>query len=67
MHLSIHERGSESIGAMVKDVTLMKKVAGEQMRIKATGRIYTLDFASDLMRAGTDRLGTSKAPRLTIS
>ena len=58
------ERGSESIGATVEDVKLMKKVAGEKMRVKASGRIYTLDFALDLIRAGADRLGTSRGPRL---
>ena len=58
------ERGSESIGATVKDVKLMRKVAGEKMRVKASGRIYTLDFALDLIRAGADRLGTSKGPGL---
>lgn len=58
------ERSSESIGATVKDVKLMKKVAGEKMRVKASGRIYTLDFALDLIKAGADRLGTSKGPRL---
>jgi len=58
------ERGSESIGATVKDVKLMRKVAGEKMRVKASGRIYTLDFALDLIRAGADRLGTSKGSGL---
>ena len=58
------ERGSESIGATVKDVKLMKKIAGEKMRVKASGRIYRLDFALDLIRAGADRLGTSRGPRL---
>lgn len=58
------ERGSKSIGATVKDVKLMKKVAGEKMKVKAAGRIHTLDFALELIRAGADRLGTSKGPDL---
>jgi len=58
------QRGSESIGATVKDVKLMKEVAGERMKVKAAGRIYTLDFALELIRAGADRLGTGKGPEL---
>jgi len=58
------EVGSESIGATVKDIRLMRKVVGEAMKIKAAGRIYTLDFALDLIKAGADRLGTSKGPKL---
>lgn len=58
------ERGSESIGATVKDIKLMRKIAGEKMRVKASGRIYTLDFALELVRAGADRLGTSRGPKL---
>ena len=58
------ERGSESIGATVKDVKLMKEVAGEKLKVKASGRIHTLDFALELIRAGADRLGTSKGPKL---
>ncbi len=58
------QRGSESIGATVKDIKLMKEVAGEKMKVKAAGRIYTLDFALELIRAGADRLGTSKGPEL---
>jgi len=58
------QRGSESVGAKVKDIKLMKKVAGEKMRVKASGRIYTLDFALELIKAGADRVGTSKGPQL---
>jgi len=58
------ERVSESIGATVKDVKLMRKAAGERMKVKAAGRIYTLDFALELIRAGAERLGTSEGPKL---
>jgi len=60
----ILEIGSESIGATVKDVELMRKAVGEEMKIKAAGRIHTLDFALKLIKAGADRLGTSKGPQL---
>ncbi len=58
------ERNSESIGATVKDVKLMRQTVGEKLKVKAAGRIYTLDFALELIRAGADRLGTSKGPEL---
>ena len=58
------QRGSESVGATVKDVKLMKKVVGEKLRVKASGRIHTLDFALELIKAGADRVGTSKGPQL---
>jgi len=60
----ILEIGSESIGATVKDIELMRKAVGEEMKVKAAGRIHTLDFALKLIKAGADRLGTSKGPQL---
>jgi len=58
------EIGSESIGATVKDIKLMRKAVGEKVKVKASGRIHTLDFALELIKAGADRLGTSKGPDL---
>lgn len=58
------QRGSESIGATVKDVKLMRQTVGKKLKVKASGRIYTLDFALELIKAGADRVGTSKGPQL---
>ncbi|MGQ9632195.1 MAG: deoxyribose-phosphate aldolase [bacterium] len=58
------ERGSESIGATVRDVKLMKEALGDKVKVKAAGRIYDLDFALELIGAGADRLGTSRGPKL---
>ena len=58
------ETGSGSMGATVKDVKLMKKVVGNRVKVKASGRIHTLGFALELIKAGADRLGTSKGPQL---
>ncbi len=58
------QRGSESIGATVKDVKLMRKTVGKKLKVKASGRIHTLDFALELIKAGADRVGTSKGPQL---
>ena len=58
------ERNSQSVGATVKDVKLMKKTVGNKLKVKASGRIHTLDFALELIKAGADRVGTSKGPQL---
>jgi len=58
------QTGSESIGATVKDVKLLKDVAEGKLKVKASGRIHSLDFALELIRAGADKLGTSRAPDL---
>lgn len=58
------QRGSEFVGATVKDVKLMRKTVGEKLKVKASGRIHTLDFALKLIKAGADRVGTSKGPQL---
>jgi deoxyribose-phosphate aldolase len=58
------QRGSESIAATVRDVRLMRETVGEKLKVKASGRIHTLDFALELLKAGADRVGTSKGPQL---
>ena len=47
-------------GATVEDVALMKQHAGDTIKIKAAGGIRTLDDAIAMVRAGAERLGTSK-------
>lgn len=47
-------------GATVADVKLLKEVAREQVGIKASGGIRTLEQAFDLILAGATRLGTSR-------
>lgn len=46
-------------GATVADVALMKKIAGNHLKIKASGGIRTYRQAVDMISAGADRLGTS--------
>ncbi len=46
-------------GATVEDIKLLKSVAQDQIRIKASGGIKTLEQATDLINAGADRIGTS--------
>ena len=51
-------------GAVVKDILLMRRVLGPHMQIKASGGIYTLDYAIQLMKAGADQLGMSQGEKI---
>lgn len=46
-------------GATVEDVSLMRRVVGAQMGVKAAGGIRTLKDAQAMLRAGANRLGSS--------
>jgi len=54
-------------GAKVADVQLMRAVAGDALRIKASGGIGDLPTALALLAAGADRLGTSRSVVLTLA
>ncbi|MCY4523293.1 MAG: deoxyribose-phosphate aldolase [Halobacteriovoraceae bacterium] len=51
--------GFSHAGADVEDIKLMKKELGDDIKIKASGGISTLDKALQLIEAGARRLGTS--------
>jgi deoxyribose-phosphate aldolase len=46
-------------GATVEDVTLMRRVVGAEMGVKAAGGVRTLAEAQAMILAGANRLGTS--------
>lgn len=46
-------------GATCDDVALMKKVVGDQLLVKASGGIKTLEDVEQLINAGADRIGAS--------
>ena len=46
-------------GATVEDIKLMKKTAGERLRIKGAGGIRDYKTAKSIIDAGADRIGTS--------
>lgn len=48
-------------GASLKDVELIKGVVGDKIKIKVAGGIDTLKEALDFIKAGVERIGTSKA------
>ncbi len=48
-------------GALIKDVTLIRKVVGNKMWVKVAGGVSTTEQALAFLNAGADRIGTSKA------
>ncbi len=46
-------------GATLEDVRLLKRVAGDRLKVKASGGIRDLKTALAMIEAGADRLGTS--------
>lgn len=48
-------------GATVSDVALMRRAAGDDIGVKASGGIHAVDQAERLIVAGADRLGTSSS------
>ena len=46
-------------GATVADISLMRRVVGAEMGVKASGGVRSLDDAKKLIAAGADRLGAS--------
>ncbi len=55
---------ADPVGATVADIRLMRQVLSPAVRIKASGGIYTLDFALELIRAGADQLGMSRGEQI---
>lgn len=46
-------------GASVEDITLMRRVVGLDMEVKASGGIRTREDAQKMIQAGADRIGAS--------
>ncbi len=51
-------------GAVLEDIKLMRRVLSPGVRVKASGGIYTIDFAITLIRAGADQLGMSQGEKI---
>jgi len=51
--------GFGTSGATLEDVRLLKKIAGNELKVKAAGGIRTLEQALQMIDAGVDRIGTS--------
>lgn len=46
-------------GATVKDVALLNKHTGKNVKVKASGGIKSAEFVMELIEAGAERIGTS--------
>jgi deoxyribose-phosphate aldolase len=46
-------------GATVEDISLMRRIVGLDMEVKASGGIRTREDAQKMIQAGADRIGAS--------
>lgn len=56
--------GFSNGGATIEDVRLFKKYIGEDVKIKASGGISSLEDAENFLKNGANRLGTSRIVKL---
>ena len=56
--------GTESVGATVETVKLIKQTVEDKCLIKASGGIKSYEFASKLILSGANRIGTSQGINL---
>ena len=59
--------GFSKAGATVADVALMRSNVGTDVKVKAAGGISSLADAEDMIKAGADRLGTSRIVKIIKS
>lgn len=59
--------GFSKAGATVSDVALMRSNVGAKVKVKAAGGISSLEDAADMVKAGADRLGTSRIVKIIKS
>jgi len=58
--------GFGSRGASLEDIHLLRALLPPQMGIKAAGGIASAEFATELLLAGANRIGTSKAEQIVL-
>lgn len=51
--------GFSTAGATVEDVALMRRIVGDQVGVKASGGVRTLESLRNMVGAGASRIGTS--------
>lgn len=56
--------GFSKAGATVEDVRLLRKYSSPEVGVKAAGGISSLSDAEEMIKAGADRLGTSRIVKL---
>lgn len=48
-------------GATIEDITLMRKIVGTDMEVKASGGVRTIEDAMNMIKAGANRVGASSS------
>ena len=56
--------GFSTHGATIHDVTLMRRIVGPDMGVKASGGIRTLEDLETMRAAGATRIGTSSGVQI---
>ncbi|ADO76257.1 deoxyribose-phosphate aldolase [Halanaerobium praevalens] len=56
--------GFGSGGATIEDIVLMRKTVGEQMGVKASGGVHSLEEAQAMIDAGATRIGASSGVQI---
>jgi deoxyribose-phosphate aldolase len=56
--------GFSTGGATIEDVALMRKVVGENVGVKASGGVRSLEDMKNVVEAGANRIGTSSGVKL---
>ena len=59
--------GCGSSGATPQDISLMRKVVGIDMGVKASGSIRSYDDAITMIQAGANRIGTSSSVKIMLN
>ncbi|MDR0922334.1 MAG: deoxyribose-phosphate aldolase [Lactobacillales bacterium] len=58
--------GFSTSGAKLEDVKLMRQTVGSDIGVKASGGIYTLEDALNMIEAGATRIGTSAGVAIVV-
>ena len=54
-------------GATVEDISLMKKVVGDKLKVKASGGVRYREDAINVLNAGADRIGASAGVKIVTN
>ena len=59
-----HQNDNSIKIALLEDIILLKKILSPKTKIKASGGVYTLSDAFEMIKNGADQLGVSKGVKL---
>ncbi len=54
-------------GATVEDISLMKRVVGDELKVKASGGVRSREDAVNVLNAGADRIGASAGVKIVTN